>query len=306
MKLYRKADYFNYTGTEDESMKKCFWTELKKAFGNKRFWIAVFVGTAISLLSARSVLDRYFEEMEFRQWQIQNSPEDYMNSDYPVYTVYNRWIGGNFGQVERDIFFLLLPILAILAYAWSYHEEKKSGYIRNVVCRTGRKAYFFSKYASAFAAGFTAILIPMICNLMVISAFMSAARPDVYYDIYNGIMTDNMGFQMFYEKPFLFLIVRIVMDCTVGGLSAACVVALTFFMRNKFALILAPFLGLLTIQYAASLWYYYVSEISISPLEFIKAGSRPSSVWIAVGYAAVTFFLSFGITMWKGVRDDVF
>ena len=160
MKLYRKADYFNYTGTEDESMKKCFWTELKKAFGNKRFWIAVFVGTAISPLSARSVLDRYFEEMEFRQWQIQNSPEDYMNSDYPVYTVYNRWIGGNFGQVERDIFFLLLPILAILAYAWSYHEEKKSGYIRNVVCRTGRKAYFFSKYASAFAAGFTAILIP--------------------------------------------------------------------------------------------------------------------------------------------------
>ena len=63
---------------------------------------------------------------------------------------------------------------------------------------------------------------------------MPAARPDVYYDIYNGIMTDNMGFQMFYEKPFLFLIVRIVMDCTVGGLSAACVVALTFFMRNKF------------------------------------------------------------------------
>ena len=37
MKLYRKADYFNYTGTEDESMKKCFWTELKKAFG-REFW----------------------------------------------------------------------------------------------------------------------------------------------------------------------------------------------------------------------------------------------------------------------------
>ncbi len=291
---------------EDEMMKNCFFTELKKAFGNKRFWIAVLVGIVISLLLAWKTLERYFEEMRFRQWQIQYSPDDYMNPDLPIYTVYNRWIGGSYGQVELDIFFLLIPILAILAYAWSYHEEKKSGYIRNVVCRTGRTAYFFSKYISAFLAGFTAILIPMVCNLMLISAFIPAVAPDVYYDIYNGIMTDNMGFQMFYEMPFLFLILRLTLDCTVGGLSAACVVALTFFIRNKFALMLAPFLALLVIQYASALWYYYVSEISISPLEFIKAGSRSSSAWIAGGYVIVIFLLSFGITMWKGVRDDVF
>lgn len=287
-------------------MKNCLTTEIKKAFRNRRFWVSVLIGSLVSLLSAWNVIKRYLEELDFREWLIRESPQDYRNPDLPIYTIYNRWIGANYGEVEIDIFFILIPILAVLAYAWSYHEERKSGYIRNVVLRTGRTPYFLAKYTAAFLSGCITVVIPMAANIMALSAFLPSVNPDVYYDIYNGIGPQNMGFQMFYKMPAFFLIVRMLLICAVGGLSAASVVALSFFIRNKFALLLAPFLFLLTIQYLSSLWYYYISDLSISPMEFIKGGTRNSSGWIAGGYVIIIFLLSFGITMWKGARDDVF
>ena len=82
--------------------------------------------------------------------------------------------------------------------------------------------------------------------------------------------------------------------------------ALTFFVKNRFAVVLLPFLLLLGIQYLQDI-LYSVFQISISPIEFLKGYTMQWVIgWVILFWIIVLFLLTFVITCFKGARDDVF
>ena len=287
-------------------MKNIFSVELRKAFDNPRFWTAVSAASAIAVLSAFTVIRMYTREQQILAQITLASPDNYMNPDLPIYSLFNRWIGQTYNNMAASLFYLLLPAFAVYAYSWSYFDERQSGYVRNVIVRVGRWRYFFPKYAVTFISGTVTVMIPMVVNLMLISSVLPAIRPDVYYDIYNGMSSGNMGVELFYEHPWGFVLLRLGMAGICGGLCAVLVLALSFFIHNRFEVLLIPFIMLLVIQYFSEMFQNYIAEADVSPLNFIHGGMAQSRAGIAAAYAVIFFVLSFAVTIWRGGKDDVF
>lgn len=280
--------------------------ELKKATNNWLFWITLGITAVIAVWSGISAVLLYFNDINMMKLSEEMSACD-INPDYGLITLFNKWIGQDYISAATSLFYLLLPIFAVLPYACSYFSERKSGYMKLVITRTYRSTYFLSKYAATFISGAMVIIIPMAINFMVVSSFIPAAAPDVYYDIYYSMPVGSMGSELFYEHPYLFVLFRFVLAAIFSGLIATTVIAISFFVDNRFAVMLIPFLALITINYFSSALLDYTNGIEISPIKFIHGGNLAyPKLWVVLLYGVLLFLFSFGTTMQRGRKNDVF
>ena len=149
------------------------------------------------------------------------------------------------------------------------------------------------------------IAIPLIVNFLTVACFIPAYQPDIFYSIYYAMGYHFLS-ELFYSAPLLYVLYVIALDFVFSGLIATASMALTFFVKNRFAVVLLPFLSLLGIQYLQDI-LYSVFQTSISPIEFLKGyAMQPIIGWVILSWIIILFFLTFGITCFKGVKDDVF
>lgn len=280
--------------------------EFTKVFYNWLFVITLIVAAAIAIWSGISAIMLYAHDREMVAVSAGLAGVA-VNPDYGLITLFNKWIGQDYVAMATSLFYLLLPILSVLPYAWSYYSERKSGYVKQVLIRTHRSTYFLSKYIATFVSGALVILIPMALNFMLVSAFIPAAKPDLFYDIYYGMPAGAKGSVLFYEHPYWFVLCRFLMAGVFAGLIATCVIALSFFINNRFVVMLVPFLVLLTINYFSGMTGKYTGDIELSPINFIHGGSvNFPKLWVLLLYVAVLFLFSFGIILWRGRKSDVY
>ncbi len=279
--------------------------ELRKAFGNKLFLLTLALGLVIVTVSAYQNIGDYLESIELNQLKAEMSGV-LVNPSLPVYTPYTIWIGGDYQYPMTSLFYLLLPLMAALAFGWSYCVEKKSGYEKNVMIRSNKKQYFLAKYIAVFLAGGAVVAIPLIVNFLTVACFVPAYAPDVFYKIYYSMSYHFMS-GLFYSAPLLYIIYVIVLDFVFSGLIATVSLAIAFFVKNRFAVVLLPFLLLLGIHYLQELIYIISGNLMISPIDFLKAYEVGHVTWwIVFPSVIVLFILTFGVTYIKGARDDVF
>ena len=89
-----------------------------------------------------------------------------------------------------------------------------------------------------------------------------------------------------------------------GGLIAALCLAIAFFIRNRVAVLLLPFFLMLGLNFANT----YSNTWEPSPLNFLHPASvvNITNGWIVLIEGVLLFVISFGVTMWRGQKDDVF
>lgn len=287
-------------------MKHMLRIELRKVFHNWLFVITLGIAVGIAIWSGVSAILLYTNDRTMLLVKAEMMGVA-INPDHGLITLFNKWIGQDYVAMATSLFYLLLPILAVLPYAWSYYSERKSGYMKQIITREHRSTYFVSKYIVTFISGAIVILIPMMLNFMLVSAFIPAASPDVNYQIYYSMPVGSMGSELFYEHPYLFVLFRLLLAGLFAGLTAGCVIALSFFIRNRFAVLLIPFLLFLGINYFSGLLGNYINGIELSPIKFIHGGNTGfPQLWVVLLYVAVLFLFSFGITLWRGNKSDVY
>ncbi len=205
------------------------------------------------------------------------------------------------------LFYMLLPLLAGLAYGWSFSAERKSGYVAQMVSRSTKKSqYFLAKYIATFLAGGAVVAIPLVLNFLAVACFIPAYTPDSFYQIYYFMNTHFLR-GLFFNAPLLFVCCIILLDFIFAGLLAAACVALAFFVKNKFAVILLPFLGVLAVQYLQDNVLGTITDfIAISPMDFLRGYAMndvlglPILIWFIL-----LLVFTLGITWIKGAKDDV-
>ena len=279
--------------------------ELKKAFGNKLFLLTLALGIVIVGISAYQNIVNYFEvvEMDVLQAETIGAPID---PTLPVFTPFTCWIGADYQYPMTSLFYLLLPLMAALAFGWSYCAERKSGYIKNIAVRTDKKNYYLAKYVAVFIAGGAVVAIPLLANFHTVACFIPAYTPDVFYNIYYSMHYHFLS-ELFYTVPLLYVAIILVLDFVFAGLIATVSLAVSFFIKNRYAVVLLPFLLLLGIHFLQSVLMGIFSCPVISPIDFLKAYSVDTiTVWTIVPPILLLFLLTFGVTFCKGARDDVF
>ena len=98
----------------------------------------------------------------------------------------------------------------------------------------------------------------------------------------------------------------LVLDFVFAGLIAVLSLALTFFVNNRFAVVLLPMLFFMWVQYMQDLarqTFPYISPFS--PQECLKAYGDSVLLWVVV-WGIGLLVVTLGIVYGKGAKDDVF
>ena len=243
--------------------------ELKKAFKNKFFWISVVLGCLITLLSFEHMVNMYYEGMSAISG---NSTDIIYDPPIGINTVFNCWIGGEPFSLGSSIYFFVFPLLIALPYGWSYSEERKCGYRRMMITKTGKKKYYCAKYVAVFLSGGVAMVLPLIFNFWMTLLVVPAILPDVTMNMFYGVFGGSFLAELYYTVPFLYVAIYLFIDFVYCGFLVCICMAVSGIVRQKWGVVLIPFLLLLFVHVITD--YIYsdpsVAYKELSPLYFLR------------------------------------
>lgn len=166
------------------------------------------------------------------------------NSAYAI-SLYNVWIGSISGDLFfTTIFYFILPLAATLPFSFSLSDESKSGYLRQMTLKKGQMRYYFAKYIVTFTSGFLLAAIPLLINVIITACYIPAYKPDPLEQLYSGQYYGQYLANIFYSEPFAFMIIFILIPGLFCGLWADLSMCLSFFIKNKFFVVIIPYLFL--------------------------------------------------------------
>ena len=286
-------------------MRSLLKIEIKKAFSNKMFLLTLGIGLVIAAISAYQNIECYYSWIA-DEINAANVIKELRNPNHAYITLYNSWMAQDSQFPMTALFYMIMPMLACLAYGWSYYNERKSGYVRNISVRTRKRShYFLAKYIAVFLSGGTVIVLQLLFNFLATACFIPAYVPEMFDSMYYGMETHYLK-AMFYSMPQLYVIYVLLLDFVFGGLIAACSMMLAFFIKNKFAVIITPFLALFWVQYLQDKVWFSVSSFYISPIDFLRGYAFHIAIGeIVLGWAILLIILTLGIVWRKGAKDDV-
>ena len=243
--------------------------ELKKAFKNKFFWISVVLGCLITLLSFEHMVNMYYEGMSAISG---NSTDIIYDPHIGINTVFNCWIGGEPFSLGSSIYFFVFQLLIALPYGWSYSEERKCGYRRMMITKTGKKKYYCAKYVAVFLSGGVAMVLPLIFNFWMTLLVVPAILPDVTMNMFYGVFGGSFLAELYYTVPFLYVAIYLFIDFVYCGFLVCICMAVSGIVRQKWGVVLIPFLLLLFVHVITD--YIYsdpsVAYKELSPLYFLR------------------------------------
>ena len=243
--------------------------ELKKAFKNKFFWISVVLGCLITLLSFEHMVNMYYEGMSAISG---NSTDIIYDPHIGINTVFNCWIGGEPFSLGSSIYFFVFPLLIALPCGWSYSEERKCGYRRMMITKTGKKKYYCAKYVAVFLSGGVAMVLPLIFNFWMTLLVVPAILPDVTMNMFYGVFGGSFLAELYYTVPFLYVAIYLFIDFVYCGFLVCICMAVSGIVRQKWGVVLIPFLLLLFVHVITD--YIYsdpsVAYKELSPLYFLR------------------------------------
>lgn len=272
--------------------------ELRKLAASPLLYLALAVGVFLGLADAATTVAGVMSEIS------EMAEED----DDVLRTCYAYWMSVRHSTVWATLLYYVLPLLAVIPYAWSLVGERRSGYVVEVYSRASRGRYFGAKALAAFLAGGVVAVIPQVLNFLTLMAFFPLATPDVFDALYVGIFEDNLWAELFYGVPALYVALYLLLDFLYCGLWAVLVLAIGYTTKNRVVVLAAPYLALVILQFVNERIFFYlggIRGIQLSVFENLHAYSvqyvQSGSVILA---ELVLMLVAALLLAWYGARKD--
>lgn len=242
--------------------------ELTKALRNPWFAIALVVSCGIALASAAETSRRALEQMELKghgsyEWIMLSAQGSYGN-----------WLLTAEG-IAKELFFLLVPLLAIVPYAWSLRSEMVDGSLGQLYARCRRSRYLKAKAFATFCTGFLIVALPLALNFLTLSCLVPAYTPEVFDNLALGISPRDAFSGLFFGHPLVYVLVNTLVDGLLCGTWATCVLAVSSLVDNRVVLLAGSYLFLIATS--------YVNAVIFGALGII--GFRFGLIGLLQGYA---------------------
>ena len=259
--------------------------EMKRAFHNRNFYIALIIGCGIAI-------GQYIQNV---LPMIKYLPMDVEKGVYP-HSVFNKWMGGEYHTLWPMLFYFILPVLAALPHGDSYYQDIQSGYFKNICTRTKKSSYLKAKAWAAFASAFAAITIPLFLNLLLASMTLPAVPPEVSTGFFY-VMDKNMGAELFLEHPWIYILLYILLDGIFAAFYAGIALAGTCFVSGRFVVTILSF-TIHMILYVLAMGIPSIAPVSfLSPSQPVPANAMLiAAEGIAASAAIFIFYYKKGKT----------
>ena len=223
-------------------MKKCFALHWERMLHGRKFKIALCIGIAIAVLQW---LDSTYLLTDPGRIGAYLFPVDDLvgvseiSMEAPN-TVYEEWIGVDKFSFFAVVFYMAMPLLAVLPYGTELLEDHLSGYNRHVVIRKNREAYYLTGFMTAFLSGMLVIAIPMVINFLLHTSTYPLLIPqDGRGSAPIGRVT--MWGALFFEHPLVYTLIYLFIPSFYCGLVACFSVAIGLVFEQRFVSLFFPF-----------------------------------------------------------------
>jgi len=275
-------------------------TEIRKSLSGWPFWLTLLILCGMTIYSALFIIH---SDLEASTRIVRKVVDLESNPMLSVKSLYSNWIGAEWMTPFSTLFFFVFPLCAAIPYGLSLYQERRSGYMGQMVLRETRARYLLNKYVAVFLSGGLVIAVPVVLNIMIIALYFPAHAPDLNYDIYTTVKAFSFGSKLYYEIPWLYLMIRVAVIFWYGGVAATVSMAVTFFSRNRFVILFTPMLFFLLLNYSYTLFQV---PYEISPLRFLGSGNVYYVVTpIVIGEALFLSFLTIAFIGLRGRKKDV-
>ncbi len=277
-------------------MKGLWRIELRRLMRNKGFWGILVLCIVINALQYRDITLLSVKYMDAVMAKL-NSIK--IGTLYP-HSVYNNWIGGDLESYWHYVYFLLIPVIAVIPYSYTYNYDRKSKLTINYYIRAERKDYVIVKYIITFLAGAVVVTIPLVCNFVLTMMKLPLITPQASTGTYplNG---SDMFADIFYTRPMLYILIYFAVIFVYSGLMAVLPMGISYFTDNAFVQLSTPFIGNILVYCICNVrsMYRYV------PLRFIDPAQDGGFTDAASAFAIILLLLIFNIVMAvRGMTDE--
>lgn len=287
-------------------MKNLLQLELKKSTKNINFITCVIVGSVLCIASAVMQIQSYEQKMDVINF-IQKSY--IINNELEAKTLYNSWIGMDGFSLYNSLFYMFMPLICTLPFAWSYNKERNLCYERNMVIRCGRFRYYAAKYLATFISGGLVILLPILLNVLLVAMKIPAYHSTVDYDLYIGVEYPMLWSRVFYDNPLLYLVLYVTLIFLFCGLLAVLGMTVSYFTRNKVAVLIVPFCACIALGAMEGLFAYNKDGVTLSPSNFLHAsmsGGYNSAWWVILLEGGILAAFTIISTCIRGKKHEIY
>jgi len=282
--------------------------EYEKLCKTKVFWIILALLTAItSAVAVTRSLDNV-GSVGGMAYEMPKGDNGFFLEDNSVFAIslFNNWIGALSGDLFfTAIFYFLLPLAATLPYSFSLLDENRSGYLRQMTLKKGQLRYYMAKYIVTFSSGLLVAVIPILINLIITACYLPAVTPDPLEQLYSNQPYGRYLSHIYHSKPFLFVGIFVTLPGVFCGLWATLTLCISLFVRNKYIVVIAPYLFLFFETAFFDALFANRTALQLSPFYFIR-GSAAGDIRIVAGILLFMFIISFIIVLLRGKKDDVY
>ena len=273
-------------------MKSILLLELKRGFKKKTFFFSVILGITIATIQfVLEVLPLSFQLDEYLS---------YSKTMSEISWLFANWLGGHLTSIYSYVFFLLIPVIAILPFATSGFEDFKSGLIKNIVVRVNKRIYYIAKYIAVFLTGGTAAILPLVFNLALSATVLPSVLPQKNSSTF-ALYGTHVGTELFFSHPYGYICVYLLLDFIFAGLIATTSLMVGLIAEHKFEVLFAPFIGYIFVNSVCNL--LGISENS--PVCFLRPGYGIINLGIVVLIGVALFVMTFGVYVLRGQKKDV-
>lgn len=256
--------------------------EIKRMLKSKEMMISLSVGFAICI----------WHLIQFVWFQ-----RVYQGYDFPE-SFFQKWIGGHSFPTQSFLYYLILPLIAVLPGGATYFEDVDGGMIINIYLRCTRMKYLLAKYIAVFICGGLAFTLPLLLNLLFTAAHFPALLPEPITDI--GPSLNYLFYQWYFCHPWLYLLLFLFLGFLFSGGFASISLAVSLYATHKAQILLCPFVLYFLIYCINNI----IDTMNYAPNYFLISGIGIENI-LELIISFILFLSVFFAYLWKGLRYEL-
>lgn len=279
-------------------------SELSKALQNKMLYLAIALGMVFCLMDAWENFKKVGEFHENLQWIL--GLDARIGTGHEGYSLFHLWMGIYPNTQGAYLFYAIWPVLAAMAYGWSYIEERRSGVYNQIVSRTNAKVYYLAKYIAVFVSGGLAVGIPVLLNLLL-NALVCPYEP---IPATFAVVTNTEIFSEFFHTcPWGYGLLWCGMTFLCGGVAACLCFLVGTKLRHGVMVMLTPYAIYMVLDALLSnLKTSVLKDVNytLSPLWIINSvPGFANPEWLVFSILGLLTLISFSVGYWQVVKHEL-
>lgn len=268
--------------------------EVERAFKSRMFWLMLLLGIIITGIEFVIAPLRYSKDI------IGAFDGNIGNT---INTVFNSW----FFSLQknaiplRQLYIMIMPLMAVFAYGYSAVSDIKSGYIENIYTRIDKKYYLIVKCVVSHIAGGIVVVVPLLMNLIACSMILPSVKMQAVVGFY-----EPRGFSLLsgvvYTHPYIYIFIELIIIFFYTGLFTTFSVMLSQIVPVYFITMIFPFL----LNYFCYIIQGFFNLEKYNPIRIMTVGySYNNTLLNLIIEYIIICGITFAVYMYRGMHNEV-